>query len=410
LILPPRSTSTGSAPCPALLLSQPRDAPARASGNPDNASEPPADTPDVLLLRLRLGPRHDWLSVPARDALLEKQFSLSVKTNRVGARLVGPTLTRSIAGELPSEGIVLGAVQVPPDGQPLIFLADPSPDRRLPGHRCRRYARPRAARPGPPGRRHKVRAVDLNADIGEGFGIWRLGDDDVLLGLVTSASVACGFHAGDAVTMRRVCEWAADREVAVGAQVGYRDLAGFGRRRIDYDPSELRDEIIYQIAALDGFCRLQGERVRFVKPHGALYNTAAIDVWQASAIVAAITDIDRSLPVLCQPGSRLAEVAEGAGLRVVFEGYPDRAYADDGTLLSRTQPGSVVSDVESVVGRAFRLATAGEIESVHGKVIPCPVESLCMHGDTPGAVELVTRVRESLEAAGLRLAPFVRLL
>ena len=148
-----------------------------------------------------------------------------------------------------------------------------------------------------------------------------MGDDEALLDLVTSANVACGFHAGDPITMRRVCEWAADRGVAVGAQVGYRDLAGFGRRRIDYDPAELRDDIIYQIAALDGFCRLQGERVRYVKPHGALYNTAAVDVWQASAIVAAVTDYDRTLPILCLPGSTLATVADSAGLRVVAEGY-----------------------------------------------------------------------------------------
>ncbi len=162
--------------------------------------------------------------------------------------------------------------------------------------------------------------MDLNADLGEGFGAWRMGDDEALLGLVTSANVACGFHAGDAVTMRRVCEWAADRGVAVGAQVAYRDLAGFGRRRIDYDLSELRDDIIYQIGALDAFCRLQGERVRYVKPHGALYNTAAVDVWQASAITAAIVDYDRGLPVLCQPGSALASVAAGADLRCCQRG------------------------------------------------------------------------------------------
>ena len=149
--------------------------------------------------------------------------------------------------------------------------------------------------------------MDLNADLGEGFGIWRLGDDQALLSVVTSANVACGFHAGDAPTMRRVCEWAADRGVAVGAHVSYRDLAGFGRRRIDYELAELRDEIIYQIGALDAFCRLQGEKVRYVKPHGALYNTAAVDVWQAGAVVAAIVDYDRRLPVLCQPGSVLKQ-------------------------------------------------------------------------------------------------------
>ena len=251
--------------------------------------------------------------------------------------------------------------------------------------------------------------MDLNADLGEGFGAWRLGDDEALLRLVTSANVACGFHAGDAMTMRRVCEWAADRGVAVGAQVGYRDLAGFGRRRIDYDLSDLRDEIIYQIAALDGFCRLQGEKVRYVKPHGALYNAASVDVWQASAIVAAIVDYDRALPVLCLPGSTLAGAAAGAGLRVVSEGYADRAYQPDGKLVPRGQPGAVLSTVDTVVSRAFRLATAAEVEAQDGSVLACSIESLCLHGDTPGAVELATRVREALHAAGVPLAPFVPL-
>jgi UPF0271 protein len=248
--------------------------------------------------------------------------------------------------------------------------------------------------------------VDLNADLAEGFGVWRLGDDDALLRLVTSANVACGFHAGDAVTMRRVCEWAAERGVAVGAQVAYRDLAGFGRRRIDYDLAELRDDIIYQISALEGFCRLHGDRVRYVKPHGALYNTASVDVWQASAIVAAIVDYDRSLPLLSLPGSTLAITAAEAGLRVVPEGYADRAYQPDGQLVPRSKPRAVLSDVDTVVARAVRMATAAEVEAQDGTVIPAPIESLCLHGDTPGAVELTRRVREALETAGVHLAPF----
>ncbi len=228
--------------------------------------------------------------------------------------------------------------------------------------------------------------MDLNADLGEGFGIWRLGDDETLLRLVTSANVACGFHAGDALTMRRLCEWAADRGVAIGAQVGYRDLAGFGRRRIDYDLAELRDEIIYQIGALDAFCRLQGERVRYVKPHGALYNTASVDVWQASAVVAAIRDYDRTLPLLCLPQSTLASVAQGSKLRVVAEGYADRAYQADGTLVPRSEIGAVLTDADAVVSRAVRMATTGEVETRDGTVIASPIESLCLHGDTPGAV------------------------
>jgi UPF0271 protein len=209
--------------------------------------------------------------------------------------------------------------------------------------------------------------------------------------------------------MRRVCEWASDRGVTVGAQVAYRDLAGFGRRRIEYDLSELRDEIIYQTAALDGFCRLRGERVRYVKAHGALYHAASVDVGQASAVVAAVSDYDRTLPVLCQPSSTLAEVARGAGLRVVSEGYADRAYQPDGRLVPRGEPGAVLSDVDTVVSRAVRMATAGEVVAVDGTVVAVPVESLCVHGDTPGAVELARRVRAGLEAGGLRLAPFADL-
>ena len=250
----------------------------------------------------------------------------------------------------------------------------------------------------------------MNADLAEGFGVWRLGNDEALLRVITSANVACGFHAGDAMTMRRVCEWAADRGVAVGAQVGYRDMAGFGRRRIDYDLPELRDEIIYQVGALDAFCRLQGERVRYVKPHGALYNTAAVDEWQASAIVAAIVDYDRSLPVLCLPQSALANVAGQAGLRVVPEGYADRAYRADGMLVPRSQHGAVLSDVDAVVARAVRMATAAEVQAQDGTIIASPIESLCLHGDTPGAVELTTRVRHALQSAGVPLAPFTPLL
>lgn len=251
--------------------------------------------------------------------------------------------------------------------------------------------------------------MDLNADLGEGFGIWRLGDDETLLRLVTSANIACGFHAGDALTMRRLCEWAADRGVAIGAQVGYRDLAGFGRRRIDYDLAELRDEIIYQIGALDAFCRLQGERVRYVKPHGALYNTASVDVWQASAVVAAIHDYDRTLPLLCLPQSTLASVAQGSKLRVVAEGYADRAYQADGTLVPRSEIGAVLTDADAVVSRAVRMATTGEVETRDGTVIASPIESLCLHGDTPGAVELTGQVREALEAEGVHLTSFVPL-
>ncbi|WP_433386050.1 LamB/YcsF family protein [Actinoplanes sp. CA-142083] len=248
--------------------------------------------------------------------------------------------------------------------------------------------------------------MDLNADLGEGFGRWTLGDDEALLDVVTSANVACGFHAGDPATMHRICRAAVARDVAVGAQVGYRDLAGFGRRRIDYDLDELRDDVLYQIGALEGFCRVAGGRVDYVKPHGALYNTAAVDEGQASAVVAAVRAYDSGMPVLCQPGSVLARLASAAGLPVVGEGFADRGYRADGTLVPRSASGAVIHDPEAVVARAVRMAVEGVVETPDGVVVSCEVESICVHGDTPGAVELAGRVRTGLVAAGRVVAPF----
>jgi 5-oxoprolinase (ATP-hydrolysing) subunit A len=247
--------------------------------------------------------------------------------------------------------------------------------------------------------------IDLNADLGEGFGSWRLGDDDALLNVVTSANVACGFHAGDPSLMHRVCTAAAAKGVVVGAQVGYRDLAGFGRRRIEYDLAELRDDILYQIGALEAFGRVAGIAVRYVKPHGALYNTAAVDEGQASAVVAAIRAYDRSLPVLCQPGSVLYDLAERDGLTAVGEGFADRGYRADGTLVPRSAPGAVIHDPDVVAARAVRMAAEQTVVAVDGTVVPCAVRSICVHGDTPGAVELAGRVREALGAVSAFVEP-----
>jgi len=247
-----------------------------------------------------------------------------------------------------------------------------------------------------------VRSIDLNADLGEGFGRWTLGDDEALLDIVTSANVACGFHAGDPSTMRSVCTTAAARGVAIGAQVSYRDLAGFGRRRIDVDPAELRDEVLYQIGALAAF-----GPVVYVKPHGALYNTAAIDPTHAQSIVDAIRAWPGgALPVLCQPGSVLATLAAEAGLRVVAEGFVDRAYEPTGRLVSRRQPGAVLHEVDAVVARSVRMAVEGVVEAVDGTTIPMPVESLCVPGDTPGAVAMAAAVRAALEEAGVAVRAF----
>ena len=248
-------------------------------------------------------------------------------------------------------------------------------------------------------------SIDLNADLGEGFGAWRLGDDDALLDVVTSANVACGFHAGDPSTMHRVCRRASERGVAIGAQVGYRDLAGFGRRRIDYDHDELRDDILYQIGALEAFCRVAGDRVRYVKPHGALYNTAAVDVVQSSAVVDAVLAYDPALPVLCQPGSVLATRAAAAGLTVIGEGFADRGYLPDGHLVPRSRPDALVHDPAEVVARAVRMAVDGEVIAVDGTIVACPVRSICLHGDTPGAVALAAAVRAGM-AERLTVQPF----
>ncbi|GAA4547330.1 LamB/YcsF family protein [Streptomyces collinus] len=249
-------------------------------------------------------------------------------------------------------------------------------------------------------------SIDLNADLGEGFGRWRLTDDERLLSVVTSANVACGFHAGDAVTMRRVCELAAERAVRIGAQVSYRDLAGFGRRAMDVPPAELAAEVAYQIGALEVFARAAGARVAYVKPHGALYNRVVHDEEQAAAVVDGVLLADAALPVLGLPGSRLLELAGKAGLPVVTEAFADRAYTDAGTLVPRTLEGAVVTDPDAVVERSLGLARSGEVVSRSGTRIEVRARSLCLHGDTPGAVELARRVRERLEASGVRVEAF----
>jgi 5-oxoprolinase (ATP-hydrolysing) subunit A len=248
--------------------------------------------------------------------------------------------------------------------------------------------------------------LDLNSDLGEGLGIWRLGDDEAMLGLVSSANIACGFHAGDPTIMRRVCAAAVQRGVAIGAQVGYRDLIGFGRRRIDMDPAELTNDVVYQIAALDGFARVAGDRVRYVKPHGALYNTIVTDAEQAAAVVEAVRLYDPALPVLGLPGSQWLSQAGEAGLTTVPEGFADRAYTPAGHLMSRRLPGAVLHDPDVIAARCVELVRTGKIRAVDGSVVDMPVRSLCIHGDTPGAVEIGRRVRAALVDAGVVLRAF----
>ncbi|MEV8036915.1 5-oxoprolinase subunit PxpA [Streptomyces sp. NPDC086182] len=248
--------------------------------------------------------------------------------------------------------------------------------------------------------------IDLNADLGEGFGRWRLTDDEQLLSVVTSANVACGFHAGDAVTMRGVCELAAERGVRIGAQVSYRDLAGFGRRAMDVPPAELAAEVAYQIGALEVFARAAGSRVAYVKPHGALYNRVVHDEEQAAAVVEGVVLAGAALPVLGLPSSRFLKIAERAGLPVVTEAFADRAYTEEGTLVPRTEEGAVITEADAVVERSLGLARFGVVTSRSGERVPVRARSLCLHGDTPGAVELARRVRARLESSGVRVEAF----
>lgn len=248
--------------------------------------------------------------------------------------------------------------------------------------------------------------IDLNADLGEGFGVWRLGDDDAMLGIVTSANVACGFHAGDPAGLLRVCRSAAERDVRIGAQVSYRDLAGFGRRFIDVDAEDLLADVVYQIGALQALAQACGSAVSYVKPHGALYNTIVRDHEQAAAVAAAVRMVDATLPVLGLAGSAFFDEAGRAGLRTVAEAFADRAYRPDGQLVSRREPGAVLHDPQAITQRVVGMVTTGRVDAVDGTQIPVTVESVCVHGDSPGAVQIAAAVRDGLKAAGTEIKAF----
>ncbi|TCK19920.1 LamB/YcsF family protein [Pseudonocardia endophytica] len=251
------------------------------------------------------------------------------------------------------------------------------------------------------------RALDLNADLGESFGQWTLGDDDAMLRLVTSANVACGFHAGDPSTLRRATAGAARSGVAVGAQVSYPDLGGFGRRFVDVEPAALTDDVLYQLGALEAMCRVAGDRVRYVKPHGALYNATRTHEAQAAAVVEAVRAYDPSLPVLGLPGSALLAAAESAGLRAVPEFFVDRGYTSEGALVPRREPGALLDDADEATRRLIRMVDEGVVRSVDGTDVTVRAESACVHGDSPGAVAMAQAVRDGLGAAGIRLSAFV---
>lgn len=246
--------------------------------------------------------------------------------------------------------------------------------------------------------------IDLNSDLGEGFGAYTMGDDAALLDVVTSANVACGFHGGDPVIMRRTCDLAVAHGVRIGAHISYRDLAGFGRREMAVSPAELTAESIYQIGALDGFARAAGDRVRYVKPHGALYHSAASDPEAAEAVVAALLAFDE-LSLLGPADSELARAAEAAGIPFHAEGFADRAYTPEGRLVPRGRAGAVLAP-EAAIGQAVSIAVDGHAHTVAGEPVRVEVRSLCVHGDSPDAVRMARSIRQSLLDKGVELRSF----
>jgi len=249
-------------------------------------------------------------------------------------------------------------------------------------------------------------SIDLNSDVGESFGRWTLGDDAAMFSSVSSANVACGFHAGDPTVIRRTCRNAAEAGVVIGAHVGYRDLAGFGRRFLDISPGELADDVVYQIGALQALAAAEGTKVQYVKPHGGLYNAIVSHTAQARAVVDAVKSVDPGLPIMGLPGSEVLRLAEEAGLRAVTEAFADRAYNPDGTLVSRTQPGAVLHDPAEVAEHVLRMATEQSVRTIDGSILKIRAESICVHGDSPGAVAMATAVKSALADAGISIGAF----
>lgn len=243
--------------------------------------------------------------------------------------------------------------------------------------------------------------IDLNSDIGESFGAYRLGADEAVLRSITSANVACGYHAGDPAVMRRTVRLAVAAGAAIGAHPGFPDLAGFGRREMRMATGDVEDMVLYQVGALAAIAAAEGARLTHVKAHGALYNMAVRDSALADAIARAVRAFDRGLILFGLPGSELLRAGRDAGLNVVAEGFADRAYEADGSLTPRTRPGSVIEDADTVVARAVRMVTDHRVAATSGADIVLDVQTLCTHGDTPGAAELTRRIREALESHGV---------
>jgi len=250
--------------------------------------------------------------------------------------------------------------------------------------------------------------IDLNCDMGESFGAYKLGLDEEVIKYITSANIACGWHAGDPLVMDKTVKMAAENGVGIGAHPGYPDLLGFGRRNMDCLPEEIRDYIVYQIGALQAFCAAHGTRLRHVKPHGNLYLTAVEVETVARAVAEAIVSVNSGLMYVALAGAKgelMTRIGQEVGLKVVYEAFPDRTYTPEGTLVSRRQPGAVIKDPDKVAERALKMAKEGKVIAADGSEIILVAQTLCVHGDTPGAVAMVKRIRETLQAEGIEVKP-----
>lgn len=247
------------------------------------------------------------------------------------------------------------------------------------------------------------RRVDLNCDMGEAFGVYRLGFDERIMPHISSANIACGFHAGDPVCMRRTVRLAEEAGVAIGAHPGLPDLLGFGRREMMVSLDELRDYVTYQIGALQAFTR--AKKLQHVKVHGALYNMGARNEGLARAVAEAVREVDPELILVGMAGSAWIKVGRELGLRVACEGFADRSLNPDGTLVPRSQPGAIIDDVEEVIARVLRIVTEGKVLAINGEEIDMAADTICLHSDTPGAGNLAQALRQRLEAAGVLVVP-----
>ena len=248
--------------------------------------------------------------------------------------------------------------------------------------------------------------VDLNSDLGESFGSWKMGNDEQILPVVTSANIACGFHAGDPLGILKTLKQAVKLGVTIGAHVAYPDLVGFGRRNMDLSPDELIADVLYQISALDGLAKVAGSKVKYVKPHGALYNTIAKDPVQAQAVIDAIQMYNPELVLVVLAGSNLVEQAKASGLKVVSEAFADRAYNSAGSLVSRRLAGAVLHDSEFVAKRVVSMLQNGGVESIDGVFTPIQADTICLHGDTDGALEMTAAIKAELLKNDIQIRPF----